>query len=282
MVTVYLIKKGDKGFMFYWLLCFFLALVLLIFYLLAPRRKVVDFQPFLNWDYAHRGLHDNAGPAPENSLFAIQLAVEKGYGIEFDIRLSKDGQLVVFHDTNLKRTSGISKNIEDLTYEELLGYRLFASQEGVPLLSQVLSEVAGRVPLIVELKSESMEVADLCQRTIAELDAYEGLFMVESFNPLVVAYFRKHRPNYIRGQLSGNLGGKRGIYYSAVRHLLSNVLARPDFVAYDHRYQGNLSLRLMKSVFGIPLVCYTVKTPEEYEKNKDLFDLQIFEGFEIE
>ncbi|HEM3726246.1 TPA: hypothetical protein U1D16_001659 [Streptococcus suis] len=266
--------------MMYWLLGILVFLLGLFFYLLAPRRKVVDFQPFLNWDYAHRGFHDNAGPAPENSLLAIQLAVEKGYGIEFDIRLSKDGQLVVFHDETLKRTSGIDRNIEELTYEELLAYSLFNSQERIPLLSQVLSEVAGRVPLIVELKSEGMDVADLCRRTIAELDVYEGLFMVESFNPLVVAYFRKHRPTYIRGQLSGNLGDRKGIIYIAVRYLLSNVLARPDFVAYDHLYQNNLSLQLLKSVFGIPLVCYTVKSPEEYEKNKSMFDLQIFEGFD--
>ncbi|HFI0394431.1 TPA: glycerophosphodiester phosphodiesterase family protein [Streptococcus suis] len=266
--------------MMYWLLGILVFLLGLFFYLLAPRRKVVDFQPFLNWDYAHRGFHDNAGAAPENSLLAIQLAVEKGYGIEFDIRLSKDGQLVVFHDETLKRTSGIDRNIEELTYEDLLTYSLFNSQERIPLLSQVLLEVAGRVPLIVELKSEGMDVADLCRRTIAELDVYEGLFMVESFNPLVVAYFRKHRPTYIRGQLSGNLGDRKGIIYIAVRYLLSNVLARPDFVAYDHLYQNNLSLNLLKSVFGIPLVCYTVKSPEEYEKNKSMFDLQIFEGFD--
>ncbi|MCK3941252.1 glycerophosphodiester phosphodiesterase [Streptococcus suis] len=266
--------------MMYWLLSILVFLLGLFFYLLAPRRKVVDFEPFLNWDYAHRGFHDNAGPAPENSLLAIQLAVEKGYGIEFDIRLTKDGQLVVFHDENLKRTSGIDQNIEELTYEELLSFSLFASKERIPLLSQILSTVAGRVPLIVELKSESMEVADLCRRTIAELDTYEGLFMVESFNPLVVAYFRKHRPNYFRGQLSGNLEGKKGVSYTVVRHLLSNVIARPDFVAYDHLYQNNLNLRLMKVIFGIPLICYTVKNPEEYEKNRSMFDLQIFEGFE--
>lgn len=264
----------------YWLLSILVFLLGLFFYLLAPRRKVVDFEPFLNWDYAHRGFHDNAGPAPENSLLAIQLAVEKGYGIEFDIRLTKDGQLVVFHDETLKRTSGIDQNIEELTYEELLSFSLFASKERIPLLSQILSTVAGRVPLIVELKSESMEVADLCRRTIAELDTYEGLFMVESFNPLVVAYFRKHRPNYFRGQLSGNLEGKKGVSYTVVRHLLSNVIARPDFVAYDHLYQDNLSLRLMKVIFGIPLICYTVKNPQEYEKNRSMFDLQIFEGFE--
>lgn len=268
--------------MLFWLLGSFLALIFLAFYLLYPRRKAVDFQPFIGWDYTHRGFHDNASSAPENSLSAIRLAVKKGYGIEFDIRLSKDGQLVVFHDETLNRTSGIDKKIENLTYTEISNYTLFSSKEKVPLLSQVLAEVDGCVPLIIELKSETMAVTDLCQRTMVELDRYEGPFMVESFNPLVVAYFRKLRPNYIRGQLSGNLGGRKGFYYSAVRHLLSNVLARPDFVAYDHHYKDNLCLKVMKSVFGIPLVCYTVKTPKEYEKNKVLFDLQIFEGFEIE
>lgn len=104
--------------------------------------------------------------------------------------------------------------------------------------------------------------------------------MVESFNPQVVAYFKKHRPNYIRGQLSGDLSGQKELIYFAIKHLLTNCLTRPDFIAYEHEFQKNPSLNLIHPLFRIPLVVYTVKTPQACISNKNRFDLQIFEGFD--
>ncbi|MFH0402133.1 hypothetical protein ACHBIE_05110 [Streptococcus sp. A23] len=104
--------------------------------------------------------------------------------------------------------------------------------------------------------------------------------MVESFNPQVVAYFKKHRPNSIRRQLSGDLSRQKGLIYFAIKHLLTNCLTRPDFITYEHEFQKNPSLNLIRLLFRIPLVVYTVKTPQAYISNKKRFDIQIFEGFD--
>lgn len=257
-----------------------LSIFLLLVFLISPRQSRERFAPFLEWDYAHRGLHDNTGSAPENSLLAIQLAVEKGYGIEFDVRLSKDKQVVVFHDSNLQRTSGNPQMIEQLTYQELRHHYLFSSEENIPLLEHVLKQVNGVVPLIIELKSENTAVSELCQRVAKQLKNYSGYFLIESFNPLVIAYFKKHYPQYLRGQLSGGLNLKKGFVYFLVRNLLTNFLTRPDFIAYEEAYQKNLILHLLGKVFQTPLIVYTVKNKDSYKKNQELFDLQIFEGFE--
>ncbi|MGQ7409461.1 hypothetical protein ACTGWG_10160 [Streptococcus suis] len=97
---------------------------------------------------------------------------------------------------------------------------------------------------------------------------------------LVVAYFKKHRPNYIRGQLSGDLSGKKGLIYFAIKHLLINCLTRPDFIAYEQEFQKNPSFNLICLLFRIPMVVYTVKIPQAYISNKKRFDIQIFEGFD--
>ncbi|HHT7804339.1 TPA: hypothetical protein ACT2HZ_001961 [Streptococcus suis] len=104
--------------------------------------------------------------------------------------------------------------------------------------------------------------------------------MVESFNPQVVAYFKKHRPNSIRRQLSGDLSRQKGLIYFDIKHLLTNCLTRPDFIAYEHEFQKNPSLNLIRLLSRIPLVVYTVKTPQVCIGNKKRFDIQIFEGFD--
>ena len=102
--------------------------------------------------YAHRGLHDNESEAPENTLAAFKKAVDQGYGIELDVQLTKDGQVVVAHDFTLKRNCGVNLDIDTLTYEELQRFPIFKSNERIPLFTDVLQVVDGKVPLIVELK----------------------------------------------------------------------------------------------------------------------------------
>ena len=130
-----------------------LLLIAVYLFVLAPRMTgKPDVSSLMGWYYAHRGLHDNKGDAPENSLAAIRNAVEKGYGIEFDVQLTRDRIPVVFHDETLKRVCGAEGNVRDYTYEELQAFPLLASQERIPLLADVLAAVDGRVPLIIEIK----------------------------------------------------------------------------------------------------------------------------------
>ena len=131
-------------------------IVLLILYLLLVSPKMIhraDRSSFLkNKFYAHRGLFDNESDAPENSLAAFQKAVEAGYGMEMDVQLTKDDQLVVFHDATLKRMCGVEGNVWDYTLEELKQFKLAKTDETIPSFEEVLNLVAGRTPLIVEYK----------------------------------------------------------------------------------------------------------------------------------
>lgn len=263
---------------------YFLLVILLIFllylYLSMPSMRKPYLSQFTNIDYAHRGLHDNKGPNPENSFLAIKNACDNSYGMEFDIRLSRDGQIVLFHDDDLKRVCGIAKKVRDLDYKELQGIKLLNSEETLPLFTDVLDYVSGKVPLIVELKCDNKDVSELCSKAAALLDKYEGPYMVESFNPLAMEWFKKNRPSYIRGQLSsGHFDNLSPLNNFLMKNLLVNFMSRPDFIAYEHKYRTKFSLWIQKHIWKKLMVCYTVKKKEDYKINKKYFDLIIFEQF---
>lgn len=262
-----------------------LIVILSVLYLLsvAPRKfRKPDRSPFLSHTfYAHRGLFDNDGDAPENSLKAFQKAVDAGYGIELDVQLSKDDRLVVFHDASLKRVCGVEGNVWDYTLEELRQMKLKNSEEMIPTFEEVLALVHGQTPLIVEYKMDR-PLAKVCELGNELLTKYEGIYCIESFHPLALLWYRKHRPDVLRGQLSGKLSeyGKSPLMkfcYTLVSNLLTNVLTRPDFIAYDHRYEKNFSRRVCRKM-GALSVTYTIKSREQYEKVRNAFDLFIFDS----
>ena len=157
--------------------------------------------------FAHRGLWD--AESPENSLAAFRKAVDAGYGIEFDIHKTSDGKVVVFHDDTLIRMCGVDARVEDLTLAELRELRLLGTDQQIPTLEEMLALVDGRVPLLVELKGESVNTS-LCPVADAILSHYKGDYIIESFNPLLVRWYKKNRPDVVRGQLFCNLNkGKK-------------------------------------------------------------------------
>lgn len=259
------------------------VLVLVLLYLFAIMPKMFNrpnFDPFKGYYYAHRGLHLGENVAPENSMVAFNLAVEKNYGIEFDVQLSKDGIPVVFHDSSLKRVCGVDKFVDELTFEELRELRIFNSQEKIPRFTKVLDLVNGKVPLIIELKTSSNNIS-VCPIVAGILDNYKGIYCVESFNPLVVFWYKKNRPHIIRGQLSTN--HVKGKTHKAVgfllQNLLFNFLTKPDFIAFDHRYDSMISFRICKALYKPPTVAYTIKSIEELNEKTNKFDLIIFDNF---
>ena len=146
---------------------------------IAPASPRGDFAEMKKYDYAHRGLHEKDLSVPENSMAGFKAAVEAGYGIEFDLQLTKDKKVVVHHDRSLKRVCGADVSIGDLTYKELQQYRLQNTEERVPLFSDVLALVDGRTPLIIELKH--YDDADLlCPLVWELLRNYKGPYCVES------------------------------------------------------------------------------------------------------
>ena len=168
-----------------------LVVLLLWLWAIAPHLPRADFSAFAKYDYAHRGLHNKEKGVPENSLLAFDMACRGGFGMELDLQLTQDGQIVIHHDRNISRTCGVDRNIDEMTYEELSGYRLLGSQEQVPLFSDVLKVVDGRTPLIIEFKSYTRQ-EELCQKAMALLEGYQGLYCVES-----VSY--THLPRRWRG-----------------------------------------------------------------------------------
>ena len=262
-----------------------LILFPLYLFLIAPRIfKKPDRSRLYNVHYAHRGLFNNKSDAPENSLAAFRLAVENGYGIELDVQLSKDNVPVVFHDSTLKRMCGADGKVWDYTLAELQQMSLASSNETIPTFADVLDTVAGKVPLIIEYKLDRVQTK-VCELGNELLTAYEqkyrGAYCIESFHPLALIWYKKNRPDVIRGQLSMDFqkdtSKKNPAYTILLTHLISNVATRPDFIAYKHIDYKNLSRRLCKFM-GALSVTWTIKSVEEYKKAKPHFDLFIFDS----
>ena len=263
-----------------WILLCLVFLAGLYLFLIAPGRKRPDASALTGWLYAHRGLH--GGDVPENSLAAFSRAVEAGYGIELDVQLTRDGFLVVHHDASLKRVCGADLRICDITFEELCRHPL-PDGSCVPLFSDVLTLVGGRVPLIVEVKHHGGAARNAAS-ALQQLGAYGGPYCVESFHPLAVRWFRKHAPEVIRGQLAYGLGMKRaqgkknGVLDVFLASLTGNALGRPDFVAHDEVSGNDLPTRLTRRM-GAHLVAWTVRDPARMRALRKKYELQIFEGF---
>lgn len=236
--------------------------------------------------YAHRGLFDNDGDAPENSLKAFELAAKAGYGMEMDVQVTKDGVPVVFHDFTLERMCGKEGKVCDYTWQELKDFTLAKSRETIPLFADVLKVVGGRVPLIVEIKVEWMDLS-VCPAADELLRSYQGLYCIESFNPLVLLWYRRNHREIVRGQLSDGFVKASRVKESwhllvqnfFLQNLLFNWLTKPDFVAYNHKYSKVLARRLCKNLYGNMAVAWTIKSQEELERAKKQFDLFIFDSF---
>ncbi len=226
---------------------------------------------------AHRGLHGLAENMPENSLAAFRAAIERGYAIEIDIHLTADGEVVVFHDDDTVRVCGESHIIEDTTLAELKKLRLAGSEESIPTLQECLEVVNGQVPLLVEFKCMSKTCKALCEKANAMLSAYNGVYWVQSFYPFVLSWYRRHRKDVCRGQLSAGFYGEE-LHKRLLGCLVFNVLARPDFVSYKHEDAKHVCRKLCTYLGAFP-VGWTFTTQEALDKCRSEFSTYIFEGF---
>lgn len=261
-----------------------LALLLFVLYILSTRcsKRGREMLKFRSFSYAHRGLHDHS--KPENSMAAFRSALQHGYGIELDVHLMKDGNLAVIHDSNLKRTTGYDVRIEDLVTQELWQYPLEGTAQLIPTFQEVLDLYNGKAPLIVELKVERNNQAQLCAAVCAMLDNYKGLYCLESFDPRAVNWLKKNRPDLLRGQLTENFFVSET---SALPWYLKlpmtgqmfNFLNRPDFVAYKFADRKRFSNFLVKKLWGAGRVSWTITNQEDFNTAKKEGWIPIFEGF---
>ena len=252
-------------------------------YAMKGRRGAAGADDFDSWLYAHRGFHREPD-APENSLAAFRLAFEKGMGAELDVHLLKDGTLAILHDSDLKRMTGRDGVVEDLTGRQLKQIHLGNSRETIPTLGEVLKLCQGKVPLIIELKPWGGNVLPLCRSVWQELKDYEGLYCVESFHPQVVRWFRKNHPQVIRGQLSMDYIHERKdltwLEAAAGTWLLTNLVTKPDFVAYRFSDRKQASNQICSRFWKMKHAAWTIHTMEELRIAREEGYWPIFENFD--
>lgn len=226
---------------------------------------------------AHRGFHNDS--CPENSLAAFKNAIAHGYAIELDVQMLSDDTVVVFHDESLSRMTGNDGYLKFLTKQDLPILKLKGSKESIPTLSETLKTIAGKAPIIIEIKNNS-KVGKLEQKVIDELSQYKGEVAVASFNPMVLAYFKQHAPTILRGQLAGylkNIKMKFFTRWGMKRMVLAKKVAGADFIMYEAKTLPNRFVRKFKK---LPLLAWTVRSQEEYLNVVKYCDNVIFEGFE--
>ena len=252
-------------------LCFLFSFGLLTLFLTSPAVSRPEANAFKHKQFAHRGLWDD--DTPENSLAAFHEAKNEGYGAELDVRLTAEGEVVVFHDKSLQRMCGEDKKLCELTLTELREYRLNGTDEAIPTLKEALSALGG-AELICEIKDEGARTAELCEKAANILRTYGGKYCIESFSPLAVRWFYKNRPHVVRGQLAAK--GKGGVKRILAGWLCFNFMGRPDFISYGISRRYPPTLHLMR-LMGTPLIAWTVRSEEEQEQAERVFDSFIFE-----
>jgi len=233
---------------------------------------------FCKYKLAHRGLHNEM--FPENSLGAFENACTYGFAIELDVRLLRDGTPVIFHDPNTLRMCGIDKNINDITLEELSEYKLNNTKYSIPTLKEVLEMVAGRTPIMIEIKPVSKK--EKIEEKVYELiKDYKGDLAVKSFNPIYMIWFRKHAPEVLRGMLGsffedrGDLPNLPYIFKQIVKKLSLFNFVKPDFISYDHKNLPNKYTSKRK----VPILAWTITSQEKEDNALKHADNVIFEGY---
>ena len=234
-----------------------------------------------NLPVAHRGLHDDA--APENSLPAFRAAVQLGYAVETDVRLTKDGELVIYHDDELSRLTQRNRKVVDCTKDELKKL-LIEGKEPIPTLQEFLDCIGGAVPILLEIKNvPEWNTRDFIAKVAAAFDGYKGEYAMQSFVPAYVKAYKKLRPAVSCGILA-TAGSTKADYGNspiwrlkayAVQHMSFNRSIKPDFISYCFSHYPNHATEKYK---GIKLA-WTVRSPEDEQYARKYADNIIFEGY---
>ena len=233
---------------------------------------------------AHRGLHDAAKGIVENSASAVAAAMGKGFAVEVDLQCAVDHVPVVFHDETLDRLTPETGPVMARSAEALSAIPLRGSTDRILSLPALLALVNGRVPLVLEVKSTWTREGKYEANIALLLASYPGPVGVMSFDPYCVAAFKEIEPSLPRGLISERFSDKH--YWSnltpwerfAMRNLLTSAIARPHFIAYDIKALPALAPFIAQTLFGLPLLTWTVRTKEQRERALRYADAMIFEG----
>ena len=231
-----------------------------------PQRK-----PDLSWltarPISHRGLHDWRKGVVENTLGAFTAAINGNYAIECDLQVTRDGEAVLFHDNTLDRVTEASGEVQDRTVTDLKKVKFRHGPEAIPALKEMLDLVAGKVPLVIELKPQWNGDDTLVRRTLSVLKSYAGPHGLMSFDPDAIAAVKSLSPGTIRGIISD-----RGFdpYYNrlppALRQELRTLACvqriRPHFLSIDIDELPWAPVTALRSL-GMPVITWTVRSPQQ-------------------
>lgn len=243
-------------------------------------------EAFLGRPIAHRALH---GPgAPENSGPAIDRAIAAGYGIEIDVQLSSDGRAMVFHDYDLQRLTGTKGAVQQRSAAALADLRLLGTEAAIPTLREVLAQVAGAVPLLIEVKDQDgtlgPRVGPLEDAVAADLESYSGPVAVMSFNPHSVAHFAGAAPQIARGLTTDAFTAEDWpTIPAATRDRLRDF---PDyhhvgasFISHAADDLDNPRVTELKNA-GAAILCWTIRSAAAEAQARRIAQNVTFEGYD--
>lgn len=242
---------------------------------------------FLRAPIAHRALHDRAAGRIENSPAAIHAALDHGYAIEIDLQLSRDGIPMVFHDEDLDRLTDANGPVNARTAAELQQVRLKDSTDCIPTLAQILSLVAGRVPLLIEIKDQSLVMGPTDGRleaaTAAALAGYKGDVAVMSFNPACVAHMARLAPEIPRGLTTAAYDPEG--WAPMPPEMCTHFRAIPDydstassFISHEAADLSSPRVADLKAQ-GAAILCWTIRSPAEEAEARRIAQNVTFEGY---
>ena len=232
---------------------------------------------FKNRLIAHRGLHKNK-IIPENSMLAFKAAIEKNYAIEFDINITKDNQIVVFHDDDLNRLCNKKENIEDVSYDFLKDLNLYESNEKIPLLKELLDEVAGKIPLIIEIKKHK-NIGLLENILLEMLKEYKGEYFICSFEKDILFWLEKNKPKEIRGLIFESLPIKFK-KYEKIAFLYKYFKSKADFISLEDKLIDSSIYDFCKKK-ELDILVWTIKDKKSFQNIDKKVSAVIFENFII-
>ena len=232
---------------------------------------------FKNRFIAHRGLHKNK-MIPENSMLAFKAAIEKNYAIEFDINITKDNQIIVFHDYDLNRLCNKKENIEDVSYDFLKDLNLYESNEKIPLLKELLDEVAGKIPLIIEIKKHK-NIGLLENILLEMLKEYKGEYFICSFEKDILLWLEKNKPKEIRGLIFGSLPIKFK-KYEKIAFLYKYFKSKADFISLEDKLIDSSIYDFCKKK-ELDILVWTIKDKKSFQNIDKKVSAVIFENFII-
>lgn len=243
-------------------------------------------EPFLRVPLAHRALHDVTDGRPENSRAAVKAALAAGYGIEIDVQLSADVQAMVFHDHSLERLAEAAGPVREREADALSQIPLRGGDEGIPKLPEILTLVAGKVPLLIEIKDQDgalgSNIGPLEYAVAAALAQYSGPVAVMSYNPHSTTRMATLAPNVPRGLVSETFDPDEWGLSQSESDRLSRIpdydSSTASFISHDCRDLHNPRVAELKNS-GADILCWTVRSPEQEAEARKIAQNITFEGY---